>query len=317
MTTMLAVGVAAYAPTAAADGNLAALTSQRTALQAHVGQLSADQAAGVQGLLQVQDRLANLRRQVAQNQAQLAGLEQRRADLEAKIAAARSGIVSQRAALGQLARQQYKSRDQNTPEQVFFGSANLNQVVNRVVANRAVSDREHTMLSELRSVAGELTSQTADLARREAEVNRLQAELSARRASLQSAAADYHQRISSLDASSSDLLGQINSLNSQIAAATHPPPGVYGQSQQQVIAVIRAAADRYGQDGNRLVRVANCESSLNPRAYDAGSGASGLFQFMPGTFYGNGGHDIWDAADQSNIAARMFSQGHAGDWSCS
>jgi hypothetical protein len=37
---------------------------------------------------------------------------------------------------------------------------------------------------------------------------------------------------------------------------------------------------------------------------------------MPGTFYGNGGKDIWDPVDQSNIAAKMFSQGKANAWSC-
>jgi peptidoglycan hydrolase CwlO-like protein len=314
---MLAVGAAAYAPAATADSNLAALISQRAALQAQVGQLSADQSSALQGLLHVQDRLANLRRQVGQNQAELNTLEARRSDLEARISAARSNIAAERTALGRLAREQYKSRDQNTAEQVFFGSSDLNQVVNRVVANRAVSDREHTMLTELRNVEVELSTETADLARREAEVNRLQAELSARRASLQTAAADYHARINALSSSSADLLGQISSLNAQIAAATKPPPGNYTQSQQQIIAIIKTAAARYGQDGNRMVRVAQCESSLNPRAYDAGSGASGLFQFMPGTFYGNGGHDIWDPTDQSNIAAKMFSQGRSGDWSCS
>ncbi|MDQ6747329.1 MAG: transglycosylase SLT domain-containing protein [Candidatus Dormibacteraeota bacterium] len=317
---MLAVGAAAYAPAATADSNLAALTSQRAAMQAQVGRLGADQAAALEALLQVQDRLGNLRRQVAHNQAELNTLEARRSSLEAQVTAARARISTERAALGTLARQQYKARDQNSAEQVFFGSNDLNQVVNRVVANRAVSDRQHTMLTELRAVEASLGIETADLARRQAEVSRLQGELASRRSSLQAAAADYHARIDTLSASSADLLGQISNLNSQIAAATKPPPpppGNFSQGQEQVIAIIRAAASRYGQDGNRLVRVANCESSLNPRAYDAVSGASGLFQFMPGTFYGNGGHDIWDATDQSNVAARMFSQGHAGDWSCS
>ncbi|MFN2465468.1 MAG: transglycosylase SLT domain-containing protein [Candidatus Dormibacteria bacterium] len=316
MPAMLAMVMAASASTGTADSSLTALASRRAALQAQVGQLGADQSVALQALLQVQDRLGNLRRQVAQNQSELTTLQVRRADLEARTAAARLRIETERTALGKLARQQYKARDQNTAEQVFFGSRDLNQVVNRVVANRAVSDREHKMLLELRAVEAALTTQAAELARREAEINRLQAELSAHRASMQSAAADYHARIDALSAKSSDLLAQISSLNAQIAAASTPPPGRFSQSQQEIITIIKTAAAKYGQDGNRMVRVANCESSLNPRAYDAGSGASGLFQFMPGTFYGNGGHDIWDATDQSNVAAKMFSQGHSGDWSC-
>jgi len=31
-------------------------------------------------------------------------------------------------------------------------------------------------------------------------------------------------------------------------------------------------------------RVANCESRLNPLAYNSGSGASGLYQFLPSTW---------------------------------
>jgi len=46
------------------------------------------------------------------------------------------------------------------------------------------------------------------------------------------------------------------------------------------------------------------------------SGAEGLFQFKPATFYGHGGHNIWDPADQADVAARMFSQGLASQWTC-
>jgi hypothetical protein len=59
-----------------------------------------------------------------------------------------------------------------------------------------------------------------------------------------------------------------------------------------------------------------CESHLNPNSYNAGSGATGLFQFMPSTFYAHGGHNIWDAADQSDVAAHMFAQGLAYEWGC-
>ncbi|MFN2462582.1 MAG: transglycosylase SLT domain-containing protein [Candidatus Dormibacteria bacterium] len=79
--------------------------------------------------------------------------------------------------------------------------------------------------------------------------------------------------------------------------------------------IIRGAAARYGVDPNQLLRVAICESGLNPNAYNP-SGASGLFQFKPATFYGHGGHNIWDPADQADVAARMFSQGQAGQWTC-
>jgi soluble lytic murein transglycosylase-like protein len=53
-------------------------------------------------------------------------------------------------------------------------------------------------------------------------------------------------------------------------------PAVYGDGME---GVLRAAAARWGVDGNRLVRVARCESGLQPGRVNA-SGHSGLLQFQ-------------------------------------
>jgi soluble lytic murein transglycosylase-like protein len=103
-----------------------------------------------------------------------------------------------------------------------------------------------------------------------------------------------------------------------VAPLPPPPPArpriIYATGP--VADIIRAAAARYGTDPNTLLRVAMCESGLNPNSYNSRSGATGLFQFKPGTFYGHGGHNIWDPADQADVAAKMFSQGLAYEWSC-
>lgn len=98
-------------------------------------------------------------------------------------------------------------------------------------------------------------------------------------------------------------------------AAYVPAAVVVPASRSQIAGMIRAAAARYGVNGDQLLRVAMCESGLNPNARNA-SGASGLFQFKPGTFYGHGGHNIWDPADQADVAARMFAQGLSHEWTC-
>jgi soluble lytic murein transglycosylase-like protein len=107
------------------------------------------------------------------------------------------------------------------------------------------------------------------------------------------------------------------------APAPTPPPApkpkprpVVFYATGAVADIIRAAAAKWGADPNQLLRVASCESGLNPNSYNSRSGATGLFQFKPGTFYGHGGHNIWDAADQADVAAHMFSQGLAYEWSC-
>jgi len=86
--------------------------------------------------------------------------------------------------------------------------------------------------------------------------------------------------------------------------------------------VIRAAAAAWGADASQLLRVAWCESRYNPYAVNARSGASGLFQFMPATWAANSvragyaGASVFDPVASANVAAYMFRNGQAGQWSC-
>jgi G5 domain/Transglycosylase SLT domain/G5-linked-Ubiquitin-like domain len=94
-----------------------------------------------------------------------------------------------------------------------------------------------------------------------------------------------------------------------------PPPA-------EIATIIRAAAAKYGVDPEQLLRVAYCESHYDPLAYNGISGASGLFQFIPGTWRANsvaagyGGASVWDAVANANVAAWMFSRNQAYQWAC-
>jgi len=73
-----------------------------------------------------------------------------------------------------------------------------------------------------------------------------------------------------------------------------------------------------------LLRIARCESGLNPRA--SYSGHYGLFQFLPGTFRGGAqgmrtatgiaAHSYWNPADSSYVAGYLFAIGKAPSWGC-
>jgi uncharacterized protein YraI len=85
-----------------------------------------------------------------------------------------------------------------------------------------------------------------------------------------------------------------------------------------VVDIIYAAAAKYGQNGDAMLAVARCESVLNPNAVNSWSGASGLFQFLPGTWastpYAN--QDIFDPVANAEAAAWMWSVGRRGEWVC-
>ena len=267
-------------------------------------------------VLEAHDRIADLGRQIDRKGARLAELKRRQAELSREIAATEQRIRTKRAALANLTRQQYKTLGQGGVSQIIFGSSNLEQVVDLIAATQAVSTQAHAIIIELKGAESALAGQAATLQAEQQQALQARERLAAQKSVLLTQASDYEVRVGALDQASKDLLARIQKLDAAIAAANQPPTGGEIPSRQAILQIIRSAAARFGADGDQMVRVATCESGLNPRAYDARSGASGLFQFMPGTFYGHGGRDIWDAADQSNVAAQMFSHGQAGAWAC-
>ncbi|MBJ7593508.1 MAG: transglycosylase family protein [Candidatus Dormibacteraeota bacterium] len=105
-------------------------------------------------------------------------------------------------------------------------------------------------------------------------------------------------------------------------AATKPAPkkvpfyAAPAADPNSVIGIIEAAAARWGVSGGWMVKIARCESGLRTNAYNPGGPYIGLFQFLMSTFTHNGGTNIYDAADQSNITAKMLAHGQAHQWSC-
>jgi hypothetical protein len=95
-------------------------------------------------------------------------------------------------------------------------------------------------------------------------------------------------------------------------------PGGASYSEQQIIDIIYEAAANYGQSGDDMLRVARCESGLNPNAVGGGGAYHGLFQFVPSTFAGTpyGQYDIYDPWANANAAGWMWSEGKKSNWVC-
>ena len=93
-----------------------------------------------------------------------------------------------------------------------------------------------------------------------------------------------------------------------------------GSQPTDIVQIIYNAADRWGQPRADMLRVARCESNLDPRAVNSSSGASGLFQFMPSTFAftpnGKAGQDIFDPVASADAAGWMWANGMRNHWAC-
>ncbi len=95
-------------------------------------------------------------------------------------------------------------------------------------------------------------------------------------------------------------------------------PGGANYSEEQIIDIIYEAADNYGQSREAMLRVARCESGLDPSAVGGGGAYHGLFQFVPSTFAGTpyAEYDIYDPWANANAAAWMWSEGQKSSWVC-
>lgn len=97
-----------------------------------------------------------------------------------------------------------------------------------------------------------------------------------------------------------------------------PDSGDTEYTRDEIIQIIYAAADKYGQPRSDMLRVAQCESVLDPNAVNPASGVSGLFQFLPSTWattpYAD--EDIFDPVANAEAAGWMWANGRRNEWHC-
>jgi hypothetical protein len=113
----------------------------------------------------------------------------------------------------------------------------------------------------------------------------------------------------------------------RVAPRVSPPPVPVAPTSTCAVVecapltAIHWAAARWGASEPALVAVAQCESALNPQAYNAGGGYSGLFQFLPATYWryarlAGETRSYWSASGSADVAAWMFAHGLAHQWGC-
>jgi uncharacterized protein YraI len=101
-------------------------------------------------------------------------------------------------------------------------------------------------------------------------------------------------------------------------AAAVPTTTYAGAGETDIVSIIYTAADAYGQSREDMLRVATCESGLDPNNVTPPYDASGLFQFLPSTSASTpfADQNIFDPVANANAAAWMWSVGRQGEWVC-
>jgi uncharacterized protein YraI len=86
----------------------------------------------------------------------------------------------------------------------------------------------------------------------------------------------------------------------------------------EITDLIWEAATFYGQSYTDMLRVAKCESNLDPNNVTPPHSASGLFQFLPGTWRTTPYADrsVFDPEANAYAAAWMWSVGRRSEWTC-
>lgn len=105
--------------------------------------------------------------------------------------------------------------------------------------------------------------------------------------------------------------------NTKTRDATQPGPPLPSPSPlptgETMTNIIYEAAAEFGLSGDYLLSVAQCESGLDPGAYNP-AGYHGLFQFDFQTWGAYGYGSIYDPIAQSRTAAELLANGHASRW---
>ena len=86
-----------------------------------------------------------------------------------------------------------------------------------------------------------------------------------------------------------------------------------GYGSGSVTSIIEAAALEFGIEPGYLISIAECESGLDPTAYNS-AGYHGLFQYDDSTWSSYGYGSIWDPVAQARTTAELLAAGQASRW---
>lgn len=219
--------------------------------------------------------------------------------LQAQIPAREAAVTAERAQLRTLARAMYAQP--SSPLLAVIQAPSLGEAFGQVTEMLAASGRARATQAALERNLAALRDQRAQLEARRGDLERQRADLDAR----------YSQLVVQEEAA------RRASAASSAAVPVAPAPASVAAGGA-LTDIIRAAWAPTGR-GDWAVRLAMCESTLNPNAVNRSSGAAGLFQFMPRTWAATPWHNQspFDPVANSQAAAWLWLKYGSGQWDCS
>jgi soluble lytic murein transglycosylase-like protein len=248
-------------------------------------------------------------------------VKQRLADASVSITKLEAQIATLQSSIVQTQQRSDREREQlRVLARVIYAQPSGDNLIMTVITANSVADAFTRV--------GDLTSAAEQASRTRASLNRDLASLSTQKAQIES---DRQHQIEV----SKQLQGEFDRLvemeaqrlqqqalqqgSVQAPAAPAAPPAApvaAGGSIQQIIldafAPLGAGAQQWA------LRVAKCESGYNPNAVNRGSGASGLFQFMPATWASMPQHSqsVFNPVANAQAAAVLYARSGPNQWSC-
>ena len=194
------------------------------ALQQQSAALGPQRSAELSALLEAEDAVNNLQNELNHNAAYLTDLKRQISTVKGKIDATNKEIAYQRALLDEMTRGQYKTLSSDDQLALIFSSQSFGDLLNNIMASATINRRIGDTARKLKAQEADLSTLSADLGSKQTATQQVQAQLAQENAKELALVAQHDANVAKLDSDQQALLGQIASVNKQIAIAQTPPP---------------------------------------------------------------------------------------------
>ena len=316
-TAVAALGTVALASGQTVDGLNSRIADART----QANQLGAAVQAKIQAAAQARQEAAAAAAREAQLSAVLARGQQREAQLQAQVEQSQADLARARAqlhrALAALSNRLVAIYESDPPSEteLLLNSNGFSDLATRADMLGRIQAADQALAVRVRSLKARVADELARVTAAHSAAVAFDQRVAMARDQISAVRASAEQRAAALDAARQQETAALASLHSQVSD---------WESQVQHLQAV-SAAQAQQTVGNWLGNwaipeaIVMCESGGNFQAVNPSSGAGGAYQILPSTWRLYGGQGLPEnasPAEQSRIAAEIWSDSGPGAWEC-